>query len=378
MRSHLGVIAVVAAGLAFGLDARAGNDGQGKGKDEQGKEDRDQCRETSPGGRGDSSERSDWPQILHADADGANLFIHGTGFGTKNGTVTLGGQRLGVASWSPMDIVAVMPTNLLPASYLLTITPSRGRCVKAGFDVALGVGTQGPPGPPGPIGLTGPAGPIGPAGPQGPIGLTGSAGAIGPPGPAGPAGPQGPGGPTGPQGPIGLTGPAGPIGPPGPIGLTGPAGPAGSQGPAGPTGPTGPQGPPGDGLSAAFTAQFGLPATPPLALGPTFKVLTSVLVPVGAYVVTAKVLLTNASAGVTGVTCVLTESGTGSLIDWADSSLADSTGADTIVLHTALQVTAPGGAHVRLSCQLTSPGVAFAAYQQLTAIQIGSLTAPGP
>ncbi|HZX42386.1 MAG TPA: IPT/TIG domain-containing protein, partial [Myxococcaceae bacterium] len=167
MRSHWGVVAVVAVALAFAPDARAEN------KDEHGREDRDQCHENDPGGRGDPSDHSDWPRILRADADNANLFIHGTGFGTKNGTVTLGGQRLGIASWSPTDIVAVIPKNLLPASYLLTVTPSRGRCVKAGFDVAVGVGTQGPPGPPGPVGA---------AGPQGPIGLTGSTGLTGPTG----------------------------------------------------------------------------------------------------------------------------------------------------------------------------------------------------
>jgi hypothetical protein len=179
MRSHWGVIALAAA-LALGQDARATNEGQGKGRDEHGRDDRDQCRESDPGGN------SDGPRILRADADGSNLFVHGTGFGTKSGTVTLGGQRLGVASWSPTDIVAVVPSNLLPASYLLTVTPSRGRCVKAAFEVAVGVGGQGSVGPPGPVG------PAGPAGPQGPIGLTGPAGATGPAGPIGPAGPQGP------------------------------------------------------------------------------------------------------------------------------------------------------------------------------------------
>src|SRR5678816_3453393 len=154
MRSHRGVIALVAAALAFAPDASAGNEGR---RDEHGKEDRDQCRENDPGGDG--------PRILRADVDSSNLFIHGTGFGTKNGTVTLAGQRVGVASWSPTDIVAVLPSNLLPASYLLTVTPARGRCVKAGFDVAVGAGTQGPPGPVGPAGPAGPPGPVGATGP---------------------------------------------------------------------------------------------------------------------------------------------------------------------------------------------------------------------
>ena len=195
-------------------------------------------------------------------------------------------------------------------------------------------------------------------------------------GPAGPAGPWG--------SPVlpGLTGPAGPIGPPGPIGLTGPAGPpgpTGATGPAGPAGPAGPQGPPGPtGLSSAFTAQFGLPNTPPLSVSAFFTQLTSILLPVGSYVVTAKVVLANSTAGVTGVTCVLTQSGSGNLIDRADGSLADGTGADTLILHAAVQVAAAGGEHVRLSCETNPSGVAYATYQQLTAIQLGSLTAPGP
>jgi hypothetical protein len=135
-------MAVVVAALAFAPEARAGNEGHGK-------DDRDHCREDDHGARGNPSDRGDWPRILRADADSTNLFIHGAAFGTKNGTVTLGGQRLSIASWSPTDIVALLPKNLLPASYLLTVTPQRGRCVKAGFDVAVGLGTQGPPGPAG-------------------------------------------------------------------------------------------------------------------------------------------------------------------------------------------------------------------------------------
>ena len=164
---------------------------------------------------------------------------------------------------------------------------------------------------------------------------------------------------------MGLTGPAG---------ATGPAGPTGPQGPAGPTGP---QGPPGDGASAAFTAQFGLPATPPLSLSAVSTQLSSVFVPTGAYLVTAKVVLTNASAGVNAVTCVLTQSGSAALLDQAQSALANGFGWDTLVLHAAVQVSAAGGEHVRASCT-TNGGTAFATFQQLTAIQIGSLTAPGP
>ena len=404
MRSHRGVIALFAAAVAFAPSAHAGNE-RGNGND-----DRDQCRENDPA-RHDSS---DGPLILNADADGANLFIHGTGFGTRNGTVTLGGQRLAIAAWSPSDIVAVMPGNPQPASYLLTVTLSRGKCVKAAFDIAvgLGAGTVGPPGPvgpagpagavgpagatgpAGPAGVAGPAGPMGPAGATGPAGPAGQVGATGPAGPAGPIGPPGPigltgaagpAGPTGPiglPGPIGLTGPAGPAGPPGPAGATGPAGPAGPPGPAGNTGPAGPPGPPGPpgtgGTGAGFTVQFGPPVTPPVTIGPVFSQVASIALQVGAYVVTAKVVLTNGSAGVSGVTCVFTQSGTGSLLDRADGSLADSTGSATLVLHTAVQVTGAGDQHVRMACTRGSDGVATASYQQLTAIQLGSVTTPGP
>src|SRR5215469_18903788 len=96
MRSHWGVTALFAAAVAFAPNAQAGNE----------RENDEQCRENDPG-RHDSSDRGDGPLILHADADGANLFIHGTGFGTRNGTVTLGGQRLAIAAWSPSDVVAV-------------------------------------------------------------------------------------------------------------------------------------------------------------------------------------------------------------------------------------------------------------------------------
>jgi len=456
MRSHRGISALVAAAaLVFVSNARAGNESQGR-------DDRDQCRENDSAAKGDS----DGPRILQADADTSNLFIHGTGFGTKNGTVTLGGQRLGVASWSPTDIVAVVPQSLLPASYLLTVTPAHGRCVRAAFDVAVGGGGQGSVGPPGPVGpagpagprgatgpagAAGPAGPIGPAGPQGPSGLTGPpgatgpagangppgpagaigppgpagaigppgpagaiglpgpAGAIGPPGPAGaigppgPAGPQGPigftgpagsvgapgpiglPGPAGPQGPIGFTGPAGSVGAPGPIGLPGPSGPPGSDGatgPAGPqgspgaTGPAGPPGPPGSqGPSAGFTAQFGLSTTPVTV---TNTSVTSLFVPLGSYIVSSKVVLTNNSATPTNVACFLAQGTSGRTVDRSDSFLDASVSVE-LTLHAAVQVNVAGDGQLWLNCTRFASAIVTAANSQLTAIQVGTLTAsPGP
>ena len=429
MRSHRGISALVAAAaLVFVSNARAGNESQGR-------DDRDQCRENDSAAKGDS----DGPRILQADADTSNLFIHGTGFGTKNGTVTLGGQRLGVASWSPTDIVAVVPQSLLPASYLLTVTPAHGRCVRAAFDVAVGAGGQGSVGPPGPVGpagpagprgatgpagAAGPAGPIGPAGPQGPSGLTGPpgatgpagangppgpagaigppgpAGAIGPPGPAGaiglpgpagaigppgPAGAIGPPGPAGPQGPIGFTGPAGSVGAPGPIGLPGPSGPPGSDGatgPAGPqgspgaTGPAGPPGPPGSqGPSAGFTAQFGLSTTPVTV---TNTSVTSLFVPLGSYIVSSKVVLTNNSATPTNVACFLAQGTSGRTVDRSDSFLDASVSVE-LTLHAAVQVNVAGDGQLWLNCTRFASAIVTAANSQLTAIQVGTLTAsPGP
>ena len=411
MRSHRGISALVAAAaFVFVSDARAGNESQGR-------DDRDQCRENDSAAKGDS----DGPRILQADADTSNLFIHGTGFGTKNGTVTLGGQRLGVASWSPTDIVAVVPQSLLPASYLLTVTPAHGRCVRAAFDVAVGAGGQGSVGPPGPVGpagpagprgatgpagAAGPAGPIGPAGPQGPSGLTGPpgatgpagangppgpAGAIGPPGPAGaiglpgPAGAIGPPGPAGPQGPIGFTGPAGSVGAPGPIGLPGPSGPPGSDGatgPAGPqgsagaTGPAGPPGPPGSqGPSAGFTAQFGLSTTPVTV---TNTSVTSLFVPLGSYIVSSKVVLTNNSATPTNVACFLAQGTSGRTVDRSDSFLDASVSVE-LTLHAAVQVNVAGDGQLWLNCTRFASAIVTAANSQLTAIQVGTLTAsPGP
>ena len=176
MSSRWGFIALITAALAYAPESRAGD--EGRGKDEH-----DQCREEDHRAGGNPSDHGDWPRILRADADSTNLFIHGAAFGSRNGTVTLAGQRLSIASWSPTDIVAVLPKNPLPASYLLTVTPQRGRCVKASFDVALGAGTGGLRGQPVPqgrqVGPPGPAGPAGLTGPAGPAGLTGPAGAIG-------------------------------------------------------------------------------------------------------------------------------------------------------------------------------------------------------
>ncbi|MCB1647408.1 MAG: collagen-like protein, partial [Pseudomonadales bacterium] len=166
------------------------------------------------------------------------------------------------------EILAVLPTDLNPAIYNLTVNNSGSLSMKHAannkyiddFEFTWGIGGgsggQGPQGPAGPQGPEGPQGIAGPVGPQGPAGADGAAG------PAGPQGPAGADGAVGPAGPQGLTGPMGPMGP---QGLTGPAGPQGATGPQGPTGPAGAQGP--QGVPGSF-AIVGL-NSPTVAAGKT-------------------------------------------------------------------------------------------------------------
>ncbi len=207
------------------------------------------------------------PVVTSAQADGANLFIHGSGFGTAMPQLTLGEAALAVQSYSPTDVVVTVPSGLAPGSYRLVMIRSDG----ASTVFTLTMGAVGPAGPEGPQGMAGPAGPQGPqgiagpvgaAGPQGPQGVPGPIGADGPQGPQGPQGVAGPAGAAGPQGLQGIAGPAGvagaqgPQGPPGPAGADGAPGPAGPQGPQGVPGPIGMIGPPGpQGLPGAAGAE---------------------------------------------------------------------------------------------------------------------------
>jgi hypothetical protein len=175
---------------------------------------------------------------------------------------------------------------------------------------------------------------------------------------------------------MGLTGPAGPAGadgapgPAGPIGLTGPAG------PVGPTGPTGAQGPPGPNGTTAFAVSRGLSGGAPVALAQGFVDVASIFVPGGSYLVTSKVVLTNTNLVVPSLArCILTRSG--SLIDLSEVTLAEGAGEATMSLHAATPI-GVNGEHVKLSCQTDSPGTASATFSQLTALQLGTLTLPGP
>ena len=64
-------------------------------------------------------------------------------------------------------------------------------------------------------------------------------------------------------------------------------------------------------------------------------------------------------------------------MDISEVTLADQSGEATLILHAATQLTA-AGTHVKLSCQADAPGTASATFWQLTAIQVGSITLPGP
>ena len=147
---------------------------------------------------------------VEVDLTGGALFITGQGFPLREPVVTLGNVALDVVTASATDIVAKVPTDLAPATYLLV--------VDATLRFAVSVGDIGPPGPPGAKGDTGPQGPPGArgdTGPQGPQGIQGDVGQQGATGAQGPAGPTGAQGEPGPQGQQGATGAQGPIGPPG-------------------------------------------------------------------------------------------------------------------------------------------------------------------
>src|SRR6266850_1443408 len=102
-----------------------------------------------------------------ADAQGGNLFIVGINFGIRSPRVLFGGHELQVLSHSPTEIVATLPTALLPATYELRLIFNEGQHDDEGhgtsFDVTIGA-----------AGAAGPAGPIGPTGPQGSLGLKGT------------------------------------------------------------------------------------------------------------------------------------------------------------------------------------------------------------
>jgi hypothetical protein len=288
MARRLGVSAWLAIGLGAAFTVPASPTVRGSGDDEEA---------SAAGWHRDSQNRDPVIVSAFADTEAERLTIRGLYFGRSTPRVTLGGDELTVLNSSTFQILAALPPEIEPGSYLLTVCQCHRGKRSSTFYLTIGaIGPPGPTGPqgpegqqglPGPQGLQGPTGPEGARGPTGPKGLSwrgpwdaaaqyrldeavshaGSAwmakqenvgvipaeGAVwsllasrglqGVDGPQGPIGPQGPTGPQGPAGPEGAMGPVGPMGPAGPQGAVGPTG------PQGPAGPPGPQGPPGTGGS---------------------------------------------------------------------------------------------------------------------------------
>jgi Collagen triple helix repeat (20 copies) len=126
-----------------------------------------------------------------ADLGDELLTIYGRNLSTwRAPRVMLAGVELEVASFSRFEILALLPPDISPGSYLLKVWRGRGEKSLDFFDVALGA--EGPAGSQGPTGPRGPQGDTGPPGPAGSVGPTGPTGATGPPGPEGPQGPASP------------------------------------------------------------------------------------------------------------------------------------------------------------------------------------------
>lgn len=198
------------------------------------------------------AESSHQPAIIAARADGAFLRIEGFEFGAGKPVITLGGVNVVVVASTATRVDALVPVELAPGSYLLTLTAAKRKKDDDRGDASrydefwVTIGAAGPPG------VAGPAGSMGPAGPMGPMGLTGATGAAGATGATGPQGPVGPQGATGPVGSPGKEGPAGPPGKDGASGLPGKEGPQGPAGTAGKDGATG---------LATIQSLAGLPCT---------------------------------------------------------------------------------------------------------------------
>jgi len=96
------------------------------------------------------------------------ITVIGSGFGTS-GTVAINNTQLTVSSWSAGQIVAKLPTSVVPGSYLITVTNNYP--VSGTFDVTIGA-----------IGQTGATGATGANGSNGKNGTNGATGATGPTG----------------------------------------------------------------------------------------------------------------------------------------------------------------------------------------------------
>ena len=137
---------------------------------------------------GDEGANGHKPHISSVVADILNhrITIRGEDFGSAKPVLTLGNRTLMVLSASPQQVVAVLPGDVGPGTYRLTLSRTPGRGLTDEFEVTIGA--AGPQGPPGTPGSPGPPGAPGAAGATGAPGAPGSPGERGPRGPAGPAG----------------------------------------------------------------------------------------------------------------------------------------------------------------------------------------------
>jgi hypothetical protein len=170
----------------------------------------------------------------------------------------------------------------------------------------------------------------------------------------------------------------------------------GPQGPAGPTGATGPQGIPGQdgqdgapGLSKIYsTSDNGFGELPETDFGVAPPVLKKLNLPVGKYLVTAKVMILQTSfLEPTGLfasaDCTLY---TGPDIFWNGPDLLDHGGysayvpqdysglSGNIPLTAVLELSEPG--EVQLRCERTSDALMDWAFVQLTAINVNEIVSP--
>jgi hypothetical protein len=107
-----------------------------------------------------------------ADASQTTLIVHGSNLSGAS-SVILGDVRLISVVTNPngQELLAALPSGLLPGSYKLRISKGPAQVQNAEFEVTIGaVGPQGAPGP------------VGPQGPQGTQGIAGPQGVQGPPG----------------------------------------------------------------------------------------------------------------------------------------------------------------------------------------------------
>lgn len=155
--------------------------------------------------------------------------------------------------------------------------------------------------------------------------------------------------------------------PAGPKGDTGPAGPAGLKGDKGDVGPRGPS----NGFEFRKASDF-IAADP----GPTSKVLGTLSLPAGKFILHAEAILgTNSNSGF--VDCVLTQAAT--TIDQSQFFLPTGSGAgapsdEAAVLSGGIDL--PGGGNVNLTCQRANAQIngVFADDINITAIQVETLT----